>query len=683
MPSDKPAKIGKYDIIDVIGRGGMGIVYKATDPNLDRLVAIKMMTGGYASNPERLKRFFREAQSTGGLQHPNIVTIFELGDHGGNPYLVMEYLEGNSLDSIIHSQRPISLLEKLSTIMEVCYGLSYAHARGIVHRDIKPANIMVSHQGAVKIVDFGIAHIGDKNATSTGQIMGSLGYMSPEQVNGKPVDSRSDIFSTGVVLYQLCTHAMPFDGQSTAATLMKIMNDPPPPMKNFLTVYPPELETVILRALAKDREERFQSADDFALDLGQLHGQLKQEIITHHLEQAALLIERADAYQAREQLLQVLKIDRQHTRATHLLREVQQRIQKEEIGEQVKKLRLQAEGAYARGDFESALKYLEAALRLDRDSGELLHLRESARIARANKLPAKLRFAGDYWPEDLLRETLTDLPAAPEKSAAENSLQEEVDRHNEAQPRLEGALQSPPVAAVVPSRSAVRSEKPVANPAALDARELHAEPASVEAHSPAPPAVSGANALSPIETPTPGAESGPPSAVAGAGGRLVSFGNIAGWQEETLRAVEHQLALFIGPLARIVIKKAACKTTHVDKLYDLLAVSLEKKSDREEFLSGKIQVKVEAPAVSGPQPVQSVSMAEPPSSDGRGELTTAVIELAARQLARHVGPISTVLAKRAAQRAENRRGFYLLLAEHVPAKAERDRFLQDAGFTGS
>jgi eukaryotic-like serine/threonine-protein kinase len=176
MASNKLTKIGKYDVIDVIGRGGMGIVYKAIDPFLNRVVAIKMMTGGFSDNPDR-----REAQSTAGLQHPNIVIVYELGEREENPYGVMEFVEGESLDAIISSRRQLSPLEKTRLIIGVCHGLSHAHGRGFVHRDIKPANIMVAKDGGIKIVDFGIAHIALAQETRTGQIMGSLGYMAPEQ----------------------------------------------------------------------------------------------------------------------------------------------------------------------------------------------------------------------------------------------------------------------------------------------------------------------------------------------------------------------------------------------------------------------------------------------------------------------------------------------------------------------
>lgn len=395
MASNIPAKIGKYDVIDLIGRGGMGVVYKATDPHLDRQVAIKMMTGGFAENPDLLKRFFREAQSLGSLQHPNIVTVYDLGDYGGNPYLVMEYLEGEGLDSVFTSQRQLSLLDKTNIVVQVCHGLSYAHQRGIVHRDIKPANIMLAKDGGVKIFDFGIAHVDDQSVTKTGQIVGTLSYMSPEQVNGKPVDARTDLFSTGVVLYQLFTDHLPFEGESTSTTLLKIIYDPPPPLTNFLTAYPPELETILLRALAKDREERYHSADEFALDLGQLQGHLKQEVIAQHLKEVGVLLERADIYKAKDHLLQVLKTDSQHAQATQLLREVQQRIKREEVSQQIRKLRSRAEEAVAREQFDIAQESIDQALTLDKNNSDLLRLRESVRAAavRAQKLHSALKLA--------------------------------------------------------------------------------------------------------------------------------------------------------------------------------------------------------------------------------------------------------------------------------------------------
>ena len=354
-----PVKIGKYDVVNVIGRGGMGIVYKAIDPHLDRPVAIKMVTSGFADHPEHLKRFFREAQSLGSLQHPNIVTVYDLGDYGGNPYFVMQYLEGETLDSVLLNRRPLVLLDKINIMIQVCQGLSYAHRRGVVHRDIKPANIMLSKDGGVKILDFGIAYVGDRSVTTTGQIVGTLSYMSPEQISGNPVDARTDLFSVGVVLYQLFTGHLPFEGETTATTLLKILHDPPPPLGKFLVSYPPELEHILLRALAKATADRYGSAEEFALDLGRLQGQLKQESISQEMRQVAILLESGELDKAQESLLRVLKIDQHQTDANRLLREVQQRIKKDEISGQGRAPQNEAEVASGR---EAILETIEKQL---------------------------------------------------------------------------------------------------------------------------------------------------------------------------------------------------------------------------------------------------------------------------------------------------------------------------------
>ncbi len=432
MAVNRPTKIGKYDVIDVIGRGGMGVVYKGSDPYLDRLVAIKMMTGQFSDNSDLLKRFYREAQSTASLQHPNIVTVFELGDHGGNPYLVMEYLDGESLDSIISSRRQLGIVEKIELVIAICQGLNYAHTRGIVHRDIKPANVMVCTGGGVKIVDFGIAHFGDKNVTRTGQIVGSISYMSPEQVNGRQVDARTDIFSTGVVLYQLFTYALPFEGESTASTLLKIIHEPPPPLKDFLASYPPQLQAIVDRALAKDRNERYASAEEFALDLGQLQSQLKQEMIHRYLQEATQLIEGNDLHRAKGQVMQILKIDRHHSKASHLLRDLQEKIQRQEIDEEIQQLRLQAEDAFGQKQYATALEHLDRAISLDKDSAELKQLRDTVKAAEqlAQKFQRAVRLAesahqmGDL---DMARQTIEEALAIVPNDTHARSLQRTIE----------------------------------------------------------------------------------------------------------------------------------------------------------------------------------------------------------------------------------------------------------------
>ena len=395
MSQKTVTKIGKYDVIEVLGKGGMGVVYKAMDNLIERIVAIKMMTGGFAENPDLLKRFYREAKSTGMLQHPNIVIVYDLGDHEGNPYLVMEFLDGEPLDKIIASHREISIVEKLGYIMQACNGLGYAHGRGIVHRDIKPANLMVLRDGNCKIVDFGIARIGDNSMTRTGQVVGTITYMSPEQINAQVVDGRTDIFSCGVMLYELLTGVVPFDGKDTASTLLKIIHEPPPPLKNYLQNFPPDLENVIHKALAKDREERFATAEDFAFDLGRVQEQLKRQMVSDYVARAKTSIEKADLAKAKEILQVVLKVDTQHAVAKELMQEVQQRLQRQVRGEQIKQLRANAEEAFSQRSFQDALAYAEQALTLDKSNTELLGLRDKIATAkqRKDKLDASVRRA--------------------------------------------------------------------------------------------------------------------------------------------------------------------------------------------------------------------------------------------------------------------------------------------------
>jgi len=371
MPNTAPKQLGKYEILEVVGRGGMGVVYKAVDPEIGRLVGIKMMTSAVINDPVLLKRFYREAQSVGKLRHPNIVTIYDLGIQEAMPYLVMEFLEGESLDVALRSGRALLLEEKLSIVIQVCNALAYAHEQSIVHRDIKPGNVMLLKDGTVKLVDFGIARIGAEYVPRTGQLMGSIQYMSPEQVHGTHVDLRTDIFSTGVLLYQMLTHILPFEGKDTGATLLKIVHDPPPPLGRFLKDYPPELDGILQRVLAKQPGERYQTATELAFDLSHVEERLKRKRISVFLESVERSVADGQWDKSREQLLQLLKVDRQNVRASELLREVQQQIQKQERAERIRDLQAQAEQATARNALEEALRYLSVAVKLDEGNARL------------------------------------------------------------------------------------------------------------------------------------------------------------------------------------------------------------------------------------------------------------------------------------------------------------------------
>ncbi|MBN2345399.1 MAG: serine/threonine protein kinase, partial [Candidatus Aminicenantes bacterium] len=226
-------KIGKYTISGEIGRGGMGVVYRGLDPYIGRTLAIKTVRldvqrqdGG---REETLKRFLREAQAAGNLSHPNIVTIYDVGEHQGLIYIAMEHVEGSSLESLQQAGRAFSL-EEIERLMEqIASALDYAHVQGIVHRDVKPANILIGRDLKVSIVDFGIARTVASTMTQTGMLMGTPRYMSPEQVAGKKVDGRSDIFSLGAILYELLTRRNPFEGESITTVIYKIMHAELPP----------------------------------------------------------------------------------------------------------------------------------------------------------------------------------------------------------------------------------------------------------------------------------------------------------------------------------------------------------------------------------------------------------------------------------------------------------------------
>jgi serine/threonine-protein kinase len=266
--TDGPVRtIGKYVVEGVLGRGGMGTVYLARDALLDRRVAVKTVTLGQADAPELRMRFLREAQAAGGLRHPNIVTVYDVGEDAGQPYIAMEYVEGADLDHIIQAREPHPVEWKLDVLRQVCEGLAYAHERGIVHRDVKPSNVRVTSRGEVKIMDFGLARVPSSTATKSGRLLGTVQYMAPEQVEGAPVDHRADVFSVGAIAYELLAHRKPFEGDSLTAVMFQIMHGAPDPAALPRTAYSPGLERIVLKALARDREARYQSLDALHADL--------------------------------------------------------------------------------------------------------------------------------------------------------------------------------------------------------------------------------------------------------------------------------------------------------------------------------------------------------------------------------------------------------------------------------
>ena len=276
MESRPDQRLGRYEILAEIGRGAMGIVYKARDPQIDRLVAIKTISL-FGQTPEDesdyLSRFFLEARAAGRLSHPGIVTIFDVGEEPETraPYIVMEYVAGQSLDhQLSASSGKLSLETALQLCQELAEALDYAHTHGVVHRDMKPSNVLVTVEGRAKIADFGIAKMNLAQITLPGNVLGTPAFMSPEQLEGGTVDGRSDLFSLGVILYTMLTGHRPFQGDSALTVSFKVANREPVPVTAFDSDFPPEIDYVISRAMAKDPAHRYQTGREMALDVNEL-----------------------------------------------------------------------------------------------------------------------------------------------------------------------------------------------------------------------------------------------------------------------------------------------------------------------------------------------------------------------------------------------------------------------------
>jgi serine/threonine protein kinase len=266
--------IGRYRIKSRLGRGGMGMVYRGVDEALEREVAVKTLTGEGMLEEENRQRFQIEAKAAARLQHPNIVTVYELGEDRGIPFIAMELLPGADLETLLRSGEPLSLQERIDIVVQVCRGLAFAHEHKIVHRDMKPSNIRLLDDGTAKIMDFGIAKLGSTNVTRTGMMVGTMNYMSPEQIRGHPLDGRCDVFAVGVILYQLLTGRRPFVGQGGPDVLYRIVQDPTPPLDVDFGPDTARLQHIVNRALEKEPKNRYGSAFELAEDLQQLQQSL-------------------------------------------------------------------------------------------------------------------------------------------------------------------------------------------------------------------------------------------------------------------------------------------------------------------------------------------------------------------------------------------------------------------------
>jgi predicted Ser/Thr protein kinase len=382
-------KLGKYELIEEVGRGAMGEVYKARDPLIGRSVALKTITASLIGDEELLERFYREARSAGALEHPNIVTIYELGKEGDVPFIAMEFLEGESLEKIIDRHAPLSLLEKIGYVVPVCRALDYAHRRGVVHRDIKPGNIMLTKDGKIKVVDFGIARLVNTSHTQTNMFMGTLSYMSPQQIYGERADQRSDIWALGVTLYELLCHRRPFDGDNHATLMLRIADEKEKPtsLYELLPECPPALEALVGKMLEKDIRRRFQTMEEVLYDMEPLWEALQQESVTGLVAESENLVRAQEFTRARDLLRKALQFDSRHGRAKTLLEQVTGELRLIQIRAQVANILERAQKLQHEGRYQEAQSEAESALKLDPACTQARDLlAEAQRLAERKRL---------------------------------------------------------------------------------------------------------------------------------------------------------------------------------------------------------------------------------------------------------------------------------------------------------
>ena len=365
-------RLSKYEIVEEVGRGAMGEVYKAIDPLIGRPVALKTITSSLAGDPELLDRFYREARSAGALEHPNIVTVYELGKGGDIPFIAMEFLEGESLEKIIARRPPLTLLEKAGYIVPVSRALEYAHRRGVVHRDIKPANIMIARDGKVKVVDFGIARLMNASHTQTNVFIGTISYMSPQMIYGQRADERSDIWALGVTFYELLCYQRPFEGDNHAALMLSIAQESTKhrPVTDFVPDCPPALQNIISRMLEKDISRRFQSMEEVLSEIEPFWENLRQDSVSGMVVESENYLQAKDFGRARELLRKALQIDSRNTQAKSLLDQVNTEVRQLQTRSQIASIIEKAQKLQQEKRFKEAQTEMEGAVKLDPGSPE-------------------------------------------------------------------------------------------------------------------------------------------------------------------------------------------------------------------------------------------------------------------------------------------------------------------------
>jgi serine/threonine protein kinase len=401
-------KLGKYEILAELGHGAMGTVYKARDPLIGRLVALKTINNTLVDRPDLLERFYQEAQSAGKLQHPNIVTIFELGKAEETPYIAMEYLDGKSLEKTITEQTDLSLAMKVGYIVRICQALEYAHKNRVVHRDVKPANIMVNSDGIVKVVDFGIARLMDLSRTNASLMIGTPAYMAPELFRKKKADARSDIWAVGVTFYELVCYQRPFTGEGYDI-VSSIMEDDFPPCSQLVANCSPGVDAVIRRMLTKSAADRYQTMEEALLDLEPVWNPLRSDTASALVDRAQVFYGRADLARAQETLRQARQIDSSNAEAKNLLEKVSADLRRTEILPKLEEHLKRGRAFLQSRQFREAQTEAEAALELDSRNESAKELAADAGVAKTQaKVQRELQERIQEIRGKIKRQELTD-----------------------------------------------------------------------------------------------------------------------------------------------------------------------------------------------------------------------------------------------------------------------------------
>ena len=396
-----------------MGRGAFGLVYQAWDPVINRRVALKVMSTSVAGNPDLLQRFYREAQSAGSLLHPNIITIYDMGDEGGTPFIAMELVDGRTLEDFVARRTPLPLSLKLLYAVQACRAFDYAHKRGIIHRDIKPGNIMVNKEGTVKVVDFGIARVLETSKTQTGTLIGTFSYMAPEMFRGEHATERCDIWSFGVLCYELLSYQRPFSGKSPAALMQSICLQEPPLIGELVPDCPLDLQAAIHRMLRKTDAERFQTMEDVLLELDPIRQRMQAETVSGMIEQGAQLTEKGEFTQAHEVLRQVLQIDSTNLHARALSEIVNLELKRVAIQPKAQQHVVKGRSLLQEGKLQEAKAEAENALHLDSRFNPALELQEEIQ-----KEVRRIRLVND-WLRDAKQHVIEGAPEEAESLLAQ------------------------------------------------------------------------------------------------------------------------------------------------------------------------------------------------------------------------------------------------------------------------